>query len=334
MNPAKPLMSAADKFQQRRTALAFPVAVWKKFGDDSAGSLAALIAYYAFASIFPLLLVLVTATNMVLQNNPHLKKTVEAKATADFPGLGQELLPSHGISGAGFALAIGIILTLLAARGVANAAQDAFNEVWEVPIVRRPGFFPGMLRSIGLLLAVGIGEIVTLILAGLAGGAGHSFSGVGAYVAATVVALILNVGLFWLAFRLGTASEVAGRDLWLGAIISAVAWQILQSVGAYLLRHFVSHSSAGAGTFAVVLGLLAWLYLQAQITLYAVEISVVHARRLWPRSMFPPPLTASDLRAFQMYAQVQQRRPEQQIESRFPGPEPTGRPGVGRRAKS
>ena len=334
MNPARPLMRAADRFQQRRPVFAFPIGVWKKFGDDSAGSLAALIAYYAFASIFPLLLVLVTATNMVLQNNPHLKKTVEAKATADFPGLGKELLPSHGISGAGFALAIGIVLTLLAARGVANAAQNAFNEVWEVPIVRRPGFFPGMLRSFALLLVVGLGQIITLSISGLAGGAGHAFSGVGAYVAATAVALILNVGLFWVAFRLGTASEVAGRDLWLGAIISAVAWEILQSVGAYLLRHFVSHSSAAAGTFAVVLGLLAWFYLQAQITLYAVEVSVVHSRRLWPRSMFPPPLTAPDLRAFEMYAQVQQRRPEQEIESRFPEPEPSRRAGPGRRAKS
>jgi membrane protein len=334
VNPARPLMRVADKFQQRRPVFAFPIAVWKKFGDDSAGSLAALIAYYAFASIFPLLLVLVTAANMVLQNNPHLKKTVEAKATANFPGLGQELLPSHGISGAGFALAIGIVLTLLGARGVANAAQDAFNEVWEVPIVRRPGFFPGMLRSIALLLVVGLGQIGTLIISGLAGGAGHAFSGVGAYVAATAVALILNVGLFWVAFRLGTSSEVTGRDLWLGAIISAVAWQILQSVGTYLLRHFVSHSSAAAGTFAIVLGLLAWFYLQAQITLYAVEASVVHARRLWPRSMFPPPLTEPDLRAFEMYAQVQQRRPEQEIESRFPAPEPSRRPGIGRRAKS
>lgn len=325
MNPARPVMRAADRFQQQRRVLAFPIAVWKKFGDDSAGSLAALISYYAFASIFPLLLVLVTVANIVLQNNPHLRKTVEAKATANFPGLGQELLPSHGISGAGFALAVGIILTLLGARGVANAAQNAFNEVWEVPIVRRPGFFPGMLRSIGLLLVVGIGQIITLIISGLAGGAGHAFSGVGAYVAATAVALILNVGLFWVAFRLATASEVAGRDMWLGAVISAVAWQILQSLGTFLLRHFVSHSSAAAGTFAIVLGLLAWFYLQAQITLYAVEFSVVHARQLWPRSVFPPPLTEKDLRAFEMYAKVQQRRPDQEIESRFPAAEPSRR---------
>ena len=332
MNPARPVMRAVDRFQQRRPALAFPIAVWKKFGDDSAGSLAALIAYYAFASIFPLLLVLVTVTSIVLQNHPHLNTTVQSKVKSIFPGgLGQELVPKHGISGAGFALAIGIILTLYGARGVANAAMNAFNQAWEVPMVRRPGFLPSTLRSIGMIVVVGVGEIITLIISGLAGGAGHAFSGAGAYVAATAVALILNVGLFWVAFRLAIVKEIAGRDLWLGAIISAVAWQILQSLGTFLLRHFVSHSSAAAGTFAVVLGLLAWFYLQAQITLYAVEVSVVRARRLWPRSMFPPPLTEIDLRAFEMYAQVQQRRPEQEIISRFPAPQPSRRPGTAQR---
>jgi YihY family inner membrane protein len=317
--------------------------VWKKFGDDSAGSLAALISYYAFASIFPLLLVFVTVTGIVLRSHPSLKATVYKKAEANFPGYGSTLIHSVGsMHQAGFALAVGIILTLLGARGVANAAQHAFNQVWEVPMVRRPGFLPGMLRSIALILVVGIGQIVTLIISGLAGGAGHVFSGVGAYVAATVVALILNVGLFWVAFRLATASEVPGRDLWLGAIISAVAWQILQSVGTFLLRHFVTHASAASGTFSLVLGLLAWFYLQAQITLYAAEINVVHARGLWPRSMFPPPLTEIDQRAYEMYAKVQQRRKEQEIESRFPAAEPSGRPapgpspkpGPGSRAKS
>jgi membrane protein len=330
MNPARPVMRAVDKFQQRRPVLAFPIAVWKKFGDDSAGSLAALIAYYAFGSIFPLLLVLVSVSSIVLHGHPALQTTVQNDVARDFPGL-KGLVPKKGISGAGFGLGAGLVLMFFGARGVASAAQNAFNQVWEVPMVRRPGFAPATLRSIGLILAVGLGQIATLIISGLAGGVGHSFTGAGAYVAATAVALILNVGLFWTAFRLGTSPEVAGRDLWLGAIISAIAWQILQSVGTTLLRDDVAKSSAVSATFAVVLGLLAWFYLQAEITLYAVEVSVVHARRLWPRSMFPPPLTEQDLRAYEMYAKVQQRRPEQEIESRFPEPEPSRRLRGGRR---
>jgi membrane protein len=333
MNPARPLMRAVDRFQQRRRVLAFPIAVWKKFGDDQAGSLAALIAYYAFASIFPLLLVLVSVMGIVLAHDPHLQDTVRSDVIKSFPGFGKDLIPAHGIKGSGLSLAIGIILTLLGARGVASAAQNAFNRVWEVPMMRRPGFVPGTLRSLALLLAVGIGEIVTLIISGLAGGAGHTFTGPGAYVAATAVALILNVGLFWLGLRLATAPEVAGKDLWLGAVLSAVAWQILQSVGTYLVRHDLSKSSSLYGTFGLVLGLLAWFYLQAEITLYAVEASVVRARGLWPRSMFPPPLTAADRRAYELYAKVQQRRPEYEIEVRFPADDQAVRqPRLGRKS--
>ena len=66
--------------------------------------------------------------------------------------------------------------------------------------------------------------------------------------------------------------------------------------------------------FGVVLGLLAWFYLQAQITLYVVELDVVRARRLWPRSLVPPPLTEADLRAYQMYAEAGLLRPELAVE--------------------
>lgn len=306
-----------DRFQQRRPPAAFAVAVWKKFGDDQAGSLAALIAYYAFASLFPLLLVLVTILNIALQHHPALQKKVLDDVLRNFPVF-SSYLPKHGIPGAGFALAIGLVLTMLAGLGIASAMQNAANTVWAVPLARRPGFPWVLLRSAGLIAVIGIGQIVTLSLAGLAGGAGRAFNGAGAYVLATAVSLILNVGVFWLAFRLATAAEVAGRNLWLAAMLGAIVWQILQSVGAFIVRHEVARSTSLYGTFGLVLGLLAWLYLQAQITLYILEVSVVRARRLWPRSLFPPPLTQEDRHAYELYAKVQQRRPEHDVEVKIP----------------
>ncbi|HEY3735753.1 MAG TPA: YihY/virulence factor BrkB family protein [Streptosporangiaceae bacterium] len=317
MNRIKRLLRSVDAFQQRRPALAFPIAVWKKFGDDQAGSLAALIAYYAFASIFPLLLVLATVLNLVLQHNASLRKKLIGDALHNYPFFSQ-YLPTKPLSGAGLALVIGLVFTFLGARGVASAMQNALNTVWEVPLTRRPGFPWAVLRSLGLMLVIGTGEIVTLTLSGLAGGAGHVLSGAGAYVATTVVSLILNVGVFWLAFRLATAAEVAGRNLWLGAVLSAIVWQILQSVAAYVIHNDVGKSRSLYGTFGIVLGLLAWLYLQAEVTLYAAEANVVQARGLWPRSLFPPPLTEQDRHAYEMYAKVQQRRPEQEIIVRIP----------------
>lgn len=335
MNPVKPLLRAVDRYQQRRPWLAFPIAVWKKFGDDQAGSQAALIAYYGFLSLFPLLLVLVEVLSIVLRHDASLQTKVFNDATADFPTFRSQfrsIVDNSSSSSTGIALAVGIVLTFFGARGVATAAQNAFNQVWEVPLVRRPSGAKAALRSVGMIVVVGLGEVITFTVSGFAGGVGKAFTGVGAYIAATAVALLINVGLFWLGFRLATASEVDGKDLWLCSIISAVVWQILQNVGTEILTKDVGKSSYGV--FSVVLGLLAWLYLQAQITLYSVEISVVRASKLWPRSMFPPPLTEADERAYAMYAQVQQRRKEQEIESRFPQPEPKSSRFRSRHAKT
>ena len=136
-------------------------------------------------------------------------------------------------------------------------------------------------------------------------------------VEAIAVSLLLNIGLFWFGFRLATASEVKRNELFLGAVLAAIIWQILQLLGGYLVAHSVSKSSSVYGIFAVVLGLIAWLYLQAEFTLYAVEAAVVKARGLWPRTLFPPPLREADRRAYEQYAQAQQRFPGQEIDTRI-----------------
>jgi uncharacterized BrkB/YihY/UPF0761 family membrane protein len=145
-------------------------------------------------------------------------------------------------------------------------------------------------------------------------------TGAGAYIAATAVSLLLNVGLFWLAFRMATASEIRTRDLLLSAILAAVAWQALQLLGGYFIGHQLKSNSA-YGVFGIVLGLLAWFYLQAQITLYVAELNVVRVRRLWPRSLDPPPLTDADLRAYRLYALAEQRREEIEIDVRCAEPD-------------
>jgi membrane protein len=315
MNAVEKLVNWVDRAQQDHTWLAFPVAVWKKFGDDQAGNLAALIAYYGFAALFPLLLVLVTVLDIVLRSNPTLKDKVLDSAFGQFPVIGPQLQHSvHGLNETGPALVIGLILTFLGARGVASAAQNALNTVWGVPMFRRPGFPWSMLRDIALILAVGIGLLATTLLSGLAGSAAK-FLGTGGQVATIVVSLVLNIGVFWYGFRLATAKEIGTREMLPGAVLAAIIWQILQLLGTILVTHTLARSSSLYGVFGIVLGLLAWLYLQAQFTLYAVEANVVHARRLWPRSLAPPPLTEVDARAYAMYAKSQERRPEQQIES-------------------
>ncbi len=278
----------ADAFQQRQRVLAFPIAVWKKFNEDQAGNLAALIAYYGFTAIFPLLLVLATVLNIVLKDNPSLQKTLTDSALAQYPVIGQQIKTQLGsIPGTGLPLIIGAIFLLFGARGVANAMQNALCEVWDIPRNSRPGFPMSQVWSLALLLTVGIGFIVTTFLSGLAGGAGHLLTGVGATIGAVLVSLVLNVGVFWLGFRLATARLVRWRDLLVGAVIAAFIWQVLQVAGGYVVSHQLHRANELYGTFGVVLGLVAWLYVQAEATMWAAEVDVVLARGLWPVSMLP-----------------------------------------------
>jgi membrane protein len=308
MSMVKRVTQAADTLQQHHTWVAFPIAVWKKFGDDEAGNLAALIAYYAFFAIFPLLLVLVTVLDIVLKNHPSLRESLLNSALSQYPVIGTQLGHNIGpLQQSGLTLVIGLVGTFIGARGVASAMQNALNSAWEIPIVNRPGFPWSWLRSFGLILVVGLGLIGTTTLSVLAGGAGRVLPGAGGTVAALAVSLILNFGVFWLAFRLGVAGSIGWRQLWLGAVIGAVIWQILQAVGGYFVSHQLAHASPTYGTFAVVIGLLAWLYLQAELTLYAVEINVVKEYRLWPRSIAPPPYTEPDRRSYQLYAEATRR---------------------------
>jgi membrane protein len=329
MNRAEKMAHSLDRLQQSKAWLAFPVAVWKKFGDDQAGNLAALIAYFAFASLFPLLLVFVTVLDIVLRNFPSLRGDLINSAIGQFPIVYQQLLTPHAhhpLHETGPALVIGLILTFLGARGVANAAQNALNTVWAVPYSRRPGFPWNQLRSIGLIVVVGLGIVVTSLLSTLAAGSAASFLGPGARIGAVVLSLVLNIGLFWLGFRLATARMIDTHELFFAAALSAITWQILQVTGGYLIKREFHHASELYSGIALVLGLMAWIYLQAQFTLYAVEAAVVRARKLWPRSLVPPPLTAPDRRALTMYAAAAQRRPEEEIMVRT---ESGSKPAVG-----
>jgi membrane protein len=305
---ASKLVQAIDRAQQGHSWLAIGVATWKKFGDDQAGNLAALVAYFAFASLFPLLLVAYTILDLLARANSSVAARLESTLQS-YPVIGH--LGGHGLNRAGLALVVGILLTLYASLGVANAIQNAMNTAWTVPRYQRPGFPKNKLRSLGIIAVVGPGELITVTLSTLASGAGHLLGGAGGTAAAVVISLLLNIGLFWLAFRLATSKDVRTRDLRLGAILAAIAWQILQLALSSGLVHL--HSNSAYGTFGTVLAILAWFYLQAQITLYVVELDVVRTRKLWPRALVPPPLTHADMLAYEAYAQETQLRPEVNI---------------------
>jgi uncharacterized BrkB/YihY/UPF0761 family membrane protein len=300
-----------------RSWTAIPIAVVKKFGDDSAGSMAALIAYYGFAAIFPLLLVFSTALGYVMRGNVALERRLLDSALVDFPIIGPQLRTS-GLSGHWYIIVISALISLWGARGVANAAQDALNTAWGVPYARRPGFLPSVGRSFGLLAVAGVAVLATGLLSGIGSSAGAL--GWTLRIVAVCLSAAISVAMFLLGFRLATASQIPLRHMLRSSLVSAIVWQVLLAAGTLILAHQVRHAQELYGTFGIVLGLLGWLQLQAQVTLYAVEYDVVRVRRLWPRSLVPPPLTSGDKRAYRSYAALTRRRPpeEQHIDVMFP----------------
>jgi YihY family inner membrane protein len=327
VTPVSRLLRNADRFQQGHRPVAFAFGVVKKFGDDRGGSLAALVTYYGFLSIFPLLLILVTVLGLVAGGDRHFADDVQHSALAQFPIIGNQLRTHitglRRSSPAG--LAIGLAGLLWGSLGASQSGQFAMAQIWNVPIVDRPGFLPRLGRSLALVGVLGVFLTLSTALAGLA-----TFSGSPAAalrVVGAVSSVVVNVGLFATGFRILTPRQVAWRDLVPGAVVGGVVWTGLQGLGGYLVGHELRNASQIYGFFGIVLGLLWWIYLAMRVVLYSAEINVVRRRRLWPRSLTPP-LTTVDRELLVTYARQEERRREQHISVGFhAGPVPA--PGEG-----
>ncbi len=306
-------LRALDRRQQQGRRLSFVAAVVKKFGDDQAGQLAALIAYYGFVSLFPLLLVLVTVLGFVLQGDPSEQKRILDGTLGQFPMISDQL-KLQSLTGSGVGLAIGVVGSLLAGMGITGATQNAFNRIWSVPFKHRPNFLHSRLRGLGMLAILGTLSIVSTTAAGFVGSSSHGAPDV---VAGVLVAFVLNLALFMTAFKLLSAVEVSWRDLLPGVIVAAVFWQLLQHLGGFYVDHELKRTGPLYGVFALVLGLLAWLYLGAQLTIFAAEINVVRFHRLWPRSFFSDPLLEADRRALTSSAEVEERVHAENVDVSF-----------------
>lgn len=310
---------AFDRFQQRHAWAGFLFAVAKKFGDDEAGSLAALIAYYGFFSLFPLMLVFVSVLGIVLADNAELQQRIIDSALAQFPIVGPTIVNEvTAITGNVVALAVGLASALWAGLGVVQAGQRAMNRVWNVPKKDWPTFVASRLRSLVMLGVLGAVTLASTLLSGLAttlergGGLDR--------IGQLALSFLLNIVLFLLVFRVLTRLDLRWRDVLPGGIVAAVLWTVLQGLGGLYVSHTIAGASNVYGTFALVIGLLVWIALGAQLTLYCAEINVVRARRLWPRSLTPL-LTEADRRVLRAKAMVEQRRPEQHIEVTFDSPD-------------
>jgi membrane protein len=311
VDPLRPVR-AFDRLQRRRRLLGFPLGVVKKFSDDHAGNLAALMAWYGFFALFPLLLVLVTVLGYLLRGNRNVYDEIVGSSIRQFPVIGGDITV-NALGGSAVALAIGLAGAIWAGLGIALAGQRAMDQVWDVPHRLRRNFLTARLRGLLILVVLGLLNVaVTTVVGLLAGGLG----GTALKAAGFPASVLLDVVLFWAVFRLFTSAAVPTRQLWPGIALAAVGWAVLQALAGIYVDRVVAPRNQTYGLFAIVLGLLTWLYLGAQVLLYAAEANAVRARRLWPRSLFEP-VTAADVQALRAAARVEERREGERIEVTF-----------------
>jgi YihY family inner membrane protein len=320
MNPVERAIRRVDATQRRYTPTAFVFGVIKKYGDDNGGVLVSNLAYSAFVSMFPLLLVLVTILGLIASVDPSFKADALNAVAGQVPLIGQTLTRNvHQLKRASvIGLIVGVLSLIWGSAGLAQSGLFTMGQVWNLPGPARPGYVQRLGRAGLFLCLLGGGVIVTTLLASLNTYGHNAFVFV---VLAEMLAAAVNVGMYIGAFRVLTPKGVPVRNLVPGAITGGILWTVLQVLGTYLVHHYL-HSDSVYGVFATVLGLIAWIYLAVEITVYSAEINVVLARHLWPRAIVQPPLTEADRASMAMQALQNQRRPEQHIEVTFDDRQP------------
>ncbi len=309
-----------DRLQRGNRAVGVTIAVIYKYLDDQGGYLAALITYYGFVSLFPLLLLLTTGLGVMLAGRPDLQQQVLPSTLSQFPVIGSQLHQPEGLSGGTVAVVVGVAGALYGGLGVGQALQNAMDSVWAVPRNNRANLIRSRLRSLILLLVLGSAAVAATVLSAVGQATGSL--GVFGKIGVALAAVTINAVICLVAFRVTTARELTYRQVWPGALAAALIWQILQWFGAGYVGHTVKTPSATNSVFALVLGLLAFLFLASSTLVLCAEINVVLVERLYPRALLAPftddaDLTQADRATYSKRAKAERVKAFQRVSVKF-----------------
>jgi uncharacterized BrkB/YihY/UPF0761 family membrane protein len=319
------LAGRVDSVQRRRRVLGFPLAVVYKFFDDQGSYLAVIITYYAFAAIFPMLLISSSVLGFVLQGNKGLQKAVLESALKEFPIVGTQLATPQGLQGSTAAVIVGTLAALYGIIGLGQAVQNAVNVTWGVPRNGRPNPFRGRLRSGALLALAGLTVLSFATLTVLAGSQGWIAGGVAADMGwlVSIGSVLVLTAMLSLVLRPGRRPRPKIRKVLPGAFFTAIGWHLLERLGGVYVDDVLAKASEVNSVFALTLGLIGLIYAASVIAVIGAELNSVMAHRLYPRSLLAlftdsaVDLTPADHRAYAMYAQAQRHKSTETIDVTF-----------------
>jgi membrane protein len=317
----------ADRLQRRHRGLGVPIAVIYKFFDDQGGYLAAVLTHYAVLAILPLLLIASSVLGFVLQGNPALEQDVLSSALAQFPIIGDQLGRPGGIQGSATAVVVGFLTATYGAVGLAQAAQNAVNIVWAIPRNSRLNPVVSRFRSLAWLVVAGLALAFVALLTTVSSHVEVFGSNLNGAVHWLVVAVtvVVTTGVLGLMMRWSTPQHDRLLDVLPGAALIAVLWQLLQMAGGLYVSHVIADAGEMNGVFAVVLGLIALLYVASVMAMLGLETNVVLGKRLYPRALLTPftdavDLTDADRRVYREYAEAQRHKGFERVHVTFDDP--------------
>jgi uncharacterized BrkB/YihY/UPF0761 family membrane protein len=328
----------ADAFQRRHTVLGVPLAVLYKYFDDQGPYLGAILTYYAFIAIFPLLLIASSVLGFVLQGNPDLQANLLNSALSQFPIVGTELGRPGGIQGSASAVVVGSLAALYGVLGLGQAAQNMLDVAWAVPRNSRLNPVSSRLRSAALIVLAGLAVLAVAALTIVAGNLGNLGFGSWLRWLSTVFSVVVTALFMALMMRYTTARRPSFRACLPGAVVISLLWHGLQVLGGEYVSRVIAKATDMNAVFAVVLGLMALLYLASCMAVFGVEVTVVLNRRLYPRALLAPftdavQLTEADMRAYDSYAKAQRHKGFQVVDVTFENGSSNGEPASTRQWK-
>ena len=298
------LMGRVDAMQRRRRVIGFPYAVLKRYGEDRGRWIGSLISYYGFFSLYPALIVFVTASTWLFKDRPDaLQRILEALwSKVPFAEAGTAQAQAEieervaGFSANRWVVVISLLVTMWGALGVVRVLQDGINTMWGVARFRRPGIVRKVVRAVAMIGLLGLDLVGTAVVAGVTLAADLPLGGV---VVAAVATMFLSLGIALAVYHLAIATPVETRLLLPGAVIISVGSYAVTLVGGIYVKDVVARMSGLYGPFASTIGLLAYVSVIVQVFVIGTEVNVVRANVLWPRSLTGT-LHAPDQRAIQL----------------------------------
>ncbi len=264
---------------------------FNEWSEDKATRLGAALAYYSVFSIGPLVILAIGAASLIFGAEAAQGAVAdEIKGTVGEPvaqALQQMLAHGHQSGWGTRATIFGIVTLIFGASGVFGQLQDALNTVWKV--APKPGrgilgIIQDRFLSLTMVLGTGFLLLVSLVLTAALSAISNSLTGTlpGGTVFWQIVHQVVAFGvialLFAMIFRLLPDALIAWRDVWIGAVLTAVLFSVGKFLlGWYLGREGVTSGFGAAGSLVVI---LLWVYYSSLILLFGAEFTRVYAQQL------------------------------------------------------